>query len=321
MHYRNTPWGIRWLAALGLMAWVLAAHAAQAAPLPAQGDNPGSLCRRQTALQERQQGIPPHLLTAIAFAESGRWDEANRAKTAWPWTVTSGGEGSYFPTKAEAMAEVKRLKAKGVKNIDVGCMQVNLLYHPTAFASLDEAFDPATNVAYAAKFLSALFKESGSWTQAAAMYHSRDEDEGAIYRKKVVKLWQETQREAKAADDPLVQAASANPQMAAASMNGSVSAKPNIARTSPTAPGKIDPSLGSLRVAQVDTVRTAEINNALRLRRAQERAADPTQAQPGAGRGSAVLPSLSSPVSGRQGLTPSRPVPASTWQIRREGAG
>lgn len=307
---------IRWLSTVGLVAWALASYAAQAA------ETPGDLCRRQTAQEERRHGIPPHLLTAIAFAESGRWDEANRAKTAWPWTVTSGGDGAYFPTKAQAIAEVKRLKAKGVKNIDVGCMQVNLYYHPDAFASLDEAFEPATNVGYAARFLAVLFKESGSWTQAAAMYHSRDEENGEIYRKKVVKLWHETQREVAANGDPLTASARANPQMAAASLAGAVGSKPNAARTGGPTPGKVAPSVGFFQVAQVDTVRTAELNNALRLRRAQERAGEPAQAAaPGNGRPGVLLPSLSSPTAARQGLTPGRRVPPSTWQIRREGAG
>ncbi len=32
-------------------------------------------------------------------------------------------------------------------------MQVNLGYHPEAFASLEAAFDPRRNVAYATRFL------------------------------------------------------------------------------------------------------------------------------------------------------------------------
>jgi soluble lytic murein transglycosylase-like protein len=53
-----------------------------------------------------------------------------------------------------------------VRNIDVGCMQVNLGYHGKAFADLEAAFDPATNVAYAARFLSELFSKRRSWALA-----------------------------------------------------------------------------------------------------------------------------------------------------------
>ncbi|HJO71542.1 MAG: hypothetical protein QF450_07035 [Rhodospirillales bacterium] len=62
---------------------------------------------------------------------------------------------------------MRRLSARGVRNIDVGCMQVNLLYHKDAFATLEEAFEPASNAAYAARFLKDLYATSGSWSAAA----------------------------------------------------------------------------------------------------------------------------------------------------------
>ena len=111
------------------------------------------ICAEQTLLQERVAGIPQYLLTAISKAESGRWDDTNKASIAWPWTVTSGGEGRFYDSRQEALAEVRRLKAAGVKNIDVGCMQVNLMHHGHQFASIEHAMDPAANVAYAATFL------------------------------------------------------------------------------------------------------------------------------------------------------------------------
>jgi hypothetical protein len=82
-----------------------------------------------------------------------------------------------------------RLQARGVRNIDVGCMQVNLHYHPDAFASLEEAFDPAANVAYAADFLVELRREARSWTRAVGQYHSREAIRGNGYRAKVFKAW------------------------------------------------------------------------------------------------------------------------------------
>ena len=45
-------------------------------------------------------------------------------------------------TRQQAVAAVQALQARGVRSIDVGCLQVNLMYHPIAFASLDDAFDP-----------------------------------------------------------------------------------------------------------------------------------------------------------------------------------
>jgi hypothetical protein len=57
----------------------------------------------------------------------GPWDKISRSGFAWPWTVTAHGRGQFYPSKQAAIAAVRKLKAKGVKNIDGGCMQVNLM--------------------------------------------------------------------------------------------------------------------------------------------------------------------------------------------------
>jgi len=125
------------------------------------------------------------MLSSIALTESGKWDPKSKSKVAWPWTVTSGGPGEYFATKAEAIAKVKELKSQGVQNIDVGCMQINLHYHPDAFISLEQAFDPAANVKYAAKFLTDLKETWKSWREAVRRYHSSDTTRGTAYEQRV----------------------------------------------------------------------------------------------------------------------------------------
>ena len=52
-------------------------------------------------------------------------------------------------------------------------MQINLMHHPDAFASLEEAFEPTRNVAYGARFLGQLRDETQSWTRAVERYHYR----------------------------------------------------------------------------------------------------------------------------------------------------
>ncbi len=145
-------------------------------------------CARKTAAAERAAGMPTHLLTAVSKVEAGRWRKDTGEILAWPWTVTSGGEGRFLPSKAAAIAEVERLRAKGVTNIDVGCMQINLHYHPKAFDSLEQAFDPDRNVAYAIGFLSELRARWGSWTRAVGNYHSNTPTLSGRYRAKVFKM-------------------------------------------------------------------------------------------------------------------------------------
>ncbi len=143
------------------------------------------ICLNTTKQVARQYSLPQYLLGSIALTESGRWDKSLKTKVAWPWTVTSGGKGEYFQNKNAAIAHVRKLKNAGVTNIDVGCMQINLWYHPDAFASLSDAFDPKTNVQYAAKFLSNLKSQWGSWREAVRRYHSADLSRGHAYEQRV----------------------------------------------------------------------------------------------------------------------------------------
>ena len=154
----------------------------------ARADLP-DVCGALAGATERAEGIPPGLVLAVALAESGRWLEADWRSQPWPWTVTAGADSFYLTSKQEALRKVEELRATGRSNIDVGCMQINLGYHGDAFASLDEALEPASNVAYGARFLKRLRLQTRSWARATAHYHSRDPDRGKAYRDKVYRLW------------------------------------------------------------------------------------------------------------------------------------
>jgi hypothetical protein len=169
---------------------------ARALPLSPTASSPGEQCRTAIAAAERGHGVPPQLLAAIGQVESGRRDPATGLWGAWPWTINAEGQGYYFATKAEAIQTVEALRARGVRSIDVGCMQVNLMHHSAAFVSLDMAFEPAVNADYAARFLVQLYGQTGDWTHATANYHSANPDEGGPYAAKVTSVWPEEQRKA-----------------------------------------------------------------------------------------------------------------------------
>ena len=172
-----------------LLAVAMLALQAAAGSLTANALETRNVCADAIGHAERARDIPKALLTAIARTESGRWDSDRKAVFAWPWTVTNGPDGKFFPTKAEAIAHVRQLQARGIRNIDVGCMQINLYYHADAFPDLDTAFDPKANSAYAATFLRGLFATYKSWGEAIRRYHSGNPKFNRPYYEKVAKAW------------------------------------------------------------------------------------------------------------------------------------
>jgi hypothetical protein len=144
-----------------------------------------------TALRRAQQRyhLPPGLLQSIARAESGRPIASANDIRPWPWTIDADGRGLFLDSKTAAIAWM-RYQASRYSFLDVGCMQVDLHYHPDAFASMDDAFDPDANADYAARFLVALHngEAGGSWDLAVGLYHSHSALLAADYRDHVALL-------------------------------------------------------------------------------------------------------------------------------------
>jgi hypothetical protein len=132
-------------------------------------------CRIAATLAERRHGIPAGLLQAIAQVETGNQ----------PWALNAAGEPRLHDSRAAALADLRVLLARGVRPLDVGCLQVSLYHHPRAFGSPEQALDPAQNADYAGSFLRRLFDQAGDWRIAVARYHSADRARGAAYRAQV----------------------------------------------------------------------------------------------------------------------------------------
>jgi soluble lytic murein transglycosylase-like protein len=164
-------------ALFALLAFLLAL------PLPARADA-WTACGRAIAEAERGAGIPAGLLLAIARVESGRAAPGGGIAP-WPFAINADGAGRYPETKAAAITEVEALRGRGIRSVDVGCMQVNLFHHPQAFPDLEAAFDPPRNVAYAVRFLRELHGRTGNWSDAIAQYHSGEPGRGLAYHSRV----------------------------------------------------------------------------------------------------------------------------------------
>lgn len=173
-----------------------AAPAASPAPVPApQPIGPAAAptaCEQAGQAAEQTYGLPPGLLVAVGRAESGRWNAAAQRFIPWPWAADIDGTPRWYDTMAAALSDIQTQNADGHHSIDVGCYQINLGWHPDAFASLQQAFDPVANANYAAAFLRTLNTRLGSWPAAVAAYHSSNPELGNPYKDRVMAFWSAT---------------------------------------------------------------------------------------------------------------------------------
>jgi len=119
---------------------------------------PEGICERELARAAAKYEIPLQILYAVALTESGTGSGLQ------PLMLFHEGNG------------------RGVKLIDIGCMQVNWYWHRHEFNSLEEIFDPRLNVEQGARFLQVLRKRHGSWTMAAARYNAGPKNTVAQHR-------------------------------------------------------------------------------------------------------------------------------------------
>ena len=148
-----------------------------------------SLCNRYFSIYENKHHMPSNMLRAISVTESGKWINPIAKSIAWPWTINVGGKGYHYDSKIEAIQAVKKLMKKGRSSIDVGCMQINLKYHPEAFNNLEQAFEPKYNIEYAAEFLAKKYKQKRSWEAAIRHYHNANPIYSNKYIARVYKTW------------------------------------------------------------------------------------------------------------------------------------
>lgn len=138
------------------------------APFAPRADQ--GVCIAAIRQAEKAYDIPRDLLLAIGLQEAGM--SYKGSMTIWPWSLNVEGRGVRFDSRAEAETYLAGELTQGTQSIDVGCLQINLRWHPDAFPSPAEGFDPVRNAEYAARFLRELYAETGDWIQAAGHYHS-----------------------------------------------------------------------------------------------------------------------------------------------------
>lgn len=132
---------------------------------------------------ESDLGLPNNLLYAVAVVES----------QLHPYAVHARGKAHYFQDKNQATLFIKNLRNQGLKNFDVGCMQINYLAHGKNFASIEEMLDPQTNIMYAGKLLKAFKVRFKNWEKAVKYYHTANPTYNTGYHARVYKVYKKMQ--------------------------------------------------------------------------------------------------------------------------------
>ncbi len=134
------------------------------------------LCEQQMSDVSVAEGIPLGLLYAVALTETGVGGHLS------PFALNVEGVPLVLQSRPEAIAAFSSARKNGSRMIDIGCMQINHFYHHAGFASDEDMFDPKLNVTYAARFLKALKRQGGNWTEAVGRYHAGAKNKPAQHR-------------------------------------------------------------------------------------------------------------------------------------------
>ena len=137
--------------------WSGSAAAGEGSPRP--GTTGAARVDETIRLAAAWAGVPPELLAAMVWVESG----------GQPWALNVGGTGFYPRSYAEAVAVVRAVRGRA----DIGLTQIHYpLWGPVFGLRPEDLLDPWTNLHVAAAILRhAMAQEPGSWG-GVGRYHS-----------------------------------------------------------------------------------------------------------------------------------------------------
>lgn len=135
-------------------------------------------------------GIHAHTLYSIALQESGQqWKDGTFRP--WPWTlhVNSGKSGikagaHRYPSREAAETALHNMLGLGLNNVDVGLMQINIVWHGDKVKDAVQLLDPRINLTVAATILKNVHA-GANVTQTIARYHSFNPQRGLVYANQV----------------------------------------------------------------------------------------------------------------------------------------
>ena len=164
----------------GLLSWCMVAL------LGSPSEALANTCDDAAQRAAVETGVPFAILATITRVETGRTRDG--AFSPWPWTINTGGDGAYLSNNIQLLAAAQENLARGIKNFDLGCFQINYRWHGEQFSSLQAMIDPITNARFAAQLLLDHFAVTQDWEAAAGRYHSMTPEYSAKYREKFARV-------------------------------------------------------------------------------------------------------------------------------------
>ena len=124
----------------------------------------------------REAGINVSTLYGIAIQESGmHWTDGTYRP--WPWTLNVNEKKAGLKTGSRRYANqqaaeeaLQELIVSGIRNVDVGIMQINLYWHGDKVKNQLDLLDPAINIAVAVQYLKQLNQKNV--VNLVAAYHA-----------------------------------------------------------------------------------------------------------------------------------------------------
>lgn len=143
------------------------------------GARVSSVCDSSAHMAAQEFEIPVDVMLALTRTETGRGGQ--HGLNPWPWTVNMEGAGYWFASRSDALRFALDHHQSGSISFDIGCFQINYKWHGEFFDSVEDMFEPRLNAYYAARFLTQLYLEFGSWSAAAGAFHSRTPSKAESY--------------------------------------------------------------------------------------------------------------------------------------------
>lgn len=151
---------------------------------PGRPSNEVEECLQIIEEASRVFGIPPHLLKAISYVESGYNFRGRFAP--WPWTLNVDGVAKFFHNRYEAEIVLREAVRSG-RQVDAGPLQISFNFHSKAFRDPGTLLNIRDNIYYAAQFLRNLFDQQHCWHKAIMAYHGNTREKQQVYLSKVKK--------------------------------------------------------------------------------------------------------------------------------------